>query len=104
LQKCITCSNKSIKGCQEWNKACIEAGLRPKKLNTLVKTLLVMFLIILILFHFCKSFVSSCFVNPKSISAGLQINSHYFKRHCNSGQQLFFVVIDKLLLVVSSHP
>jgi hypothetical protein len=44
LQKCITWPNKFGKGRQEWNKACIEVGLRPKKLNTLVKTRLVWFL------------------------------------------------------------
>jgi hypothetical protein len=38
LQKCITWFKKFGKGRQEWNKACSEIGIRPKKLNILVKT------------------------------------------------------------------
>jgi hypothetical protein len=34
LQKCITWLKKSGKGRQEWNKACVETGIHPKKLNT----------------------------------------------------------------------
>jgi hypothetical protein len=29
LHKCITWPNKSSKGYQKWNKACIEVGLKP---------------------------------------------------------------------------
>ncbi len=45
LQKCITWPKKLGKDHQEWNKACIEASLRPKKLNILMKTKLVLILI-----------------------------------------------------------
>jgi hypothetical protein len=38
LQKCIVWPKKSRKGRQEWNKACLNLGLPPRKLNTLVKT------------------------------------------------------------------
>jgi len=38
LQKCITWLKKSGKGRQEWNKACVETTIHPKKLNTPVKT------------------------------------------------------------------
>ena len=38
IQKCITWPKKSGKGRQEWEKACIDAGMRPRKLNTPVKT------------------------------------------------------------------
>ncbi len=38
LQKCITWFKNSGKGRQEWNKACLEIGICPKKLNTLMKT------------------------------------------------------------------
>ncbi len=41
LQKCITWPNFFGEGHREWNKVCIEASLRPMKLNTLVKTRLV---------------------------------------------------------------
>jgi len=37
LQKCITWL-KFGKGIHEWNKTCLEIGIRPKKLNTLIKT------------------------------------------------------------------
>ncbi len=38
LQKCITWPNFFLKGRQEWNKACIDSQIRPRKLNTLIKT------------------------------------------------------------------
>ncbi len=38
IQKCITWPKVFSKGQQAWNKACINFGLRPKKLNMLVKT------------------------------------------------------------------
>jgi hypothetical protein len=38
LQKCITWLKKFGKGRQEWNKACVETSIHPKKLNTPVKT------------------------------------------------------------------
>ncbi len=38
LQKCITWLKKSRKGKKEWNKACVETSIHPKKLNTLGKT------------------------------------------------------------------
>jgi 5'-3' exonuclease len=38
LQKCITWRKKSRKGKQEWNKACVETSICPKKLNTPMKT------------------------------------------------------------------
>jgi hypothetical protein len=38
MQKCITWPKKSRKGRQEWNKAYVEIGIHPKKLNTLLKT------------------------------------------------------------------
>ncbi len=38
LQKCITSFKKFAKGRQEWKKACVDIGIRPEKLNTLVKT------------------------------------------------------------------
>ncbi|KAJ7538060.1 hypothetical protein O6H91_11G033100 [Diphasiastrum complanatum] len=38
LQKTITWTKKSGKGRQEWTKACIDSGLRPRKLKTPVKT------------------------------------------------------------------
>jgi hypothetical protein len=44
LQICITWLKKSGKGRQEWNKACIEFDLKPKKLNIAMKTRLVWFL------------------------------------------------------------
>jgi hypothetical protein len=44
LHKYIYFFLKSNKGWQEWNKACVKASLRPRKLNTLVKTRLVFFL------------------------------------------------------------
>jgi hypothetical protein len=44
LQKCITWPKKFGKCHKKWKRACIEASLRPKKLNTLVKTQLVWFL------------------------------------------------------------
>jgi hypothetical protein len=44
LHKCITWPNKSGKDHQEWNKICIEVGL--KQPNTPMKTRLVLFLII----------------------------------------------------------
>jgi hypothetical protein len=41
IQKCITWLKKSGKGKQKWNKVCMDAGIQPKKLNTLLKTRLV---------------------------------------------------------------
>jgi hypothetical protein len=38
LQKCITWLKKSGKGRHEWNKACVETCIHPKKLNTPMKT------------------------------------------------------------------
>jgi len=38
LQKVITWTKKSRKGRHEWEKACINSGMRPWKLKTLVKT------------------------------------------------------------------
>ena len=38
LQSCITWTKKSGKGCQEWDRACIDAGLPTRKLKTPVKT------------------------------------------------------------------
>jgi hypothetical protein len=38
LQKTITWTKKFGEGRQEWEKACIECGLPPQKLKTLVKT------------------------------------------------------------------
>jgi hypothetical protein len=38
LQKCITWPKKYGNGRQEWNKACVEIGIHPKKLNILMKT------------------------------------------------------------------
>jgi hypothetical protein len=38
LQKTITWTKKFSEGRQEWEKACIECGLPPQKLKTLVKT------------------------------------------------------------------
>ena len=38
LQSCITWTKKSGKGCQEWEKACIDARLPTRKLKTPVKT------------------------------------------------------------------
>ncbi len=38
LQKCISWHKKSGKGKQEWNKAYVETGICPRKLNTLMKT------------------------------------------------------------------
>jgi len=38
LQKCITWLKKFGKGRHEWNKTCLEIGIRPKKLNTPIKT------------------------------------------------------------------
>ena len=38
LQSCITWTKKSGKGRQEWDKACIDAGLPTRKLKTPVKT------------------------------------------------------------------
>jgi hypothetical protein len=46
LHKSITWPNKSGKNHQEWNKICIEVGLKLRKLNTPMKTRLVLFLII----------------------------------------------------------
>jgi hypothetical protein len=37
LQKCIIWPKKSRKGRQEWNKACVETSIRPRKSNILVK-------------------------------------------------------------------
>jgi hypothetical protein len=33
LQKCITWPKKFGKGRHEWNKACVETSIHPKKLN-----------------------------------------------------------------------
>ncbi len=38
LQKYINWLKEFGKGRPEWNKACVEIGIRPRKLNTLVKT------------------------------------------------------------------
>jgi hypothetical protein len=38
LQKCITWPKQSKEGGQQWTKTCVEFGLAPRKLNTLVKT------------------------------------------------------------------
>ena len=38
IHKCITWPKKSGKGRQEWNRACLDSGKRPRKLNTPVKT------------------------------------------------------------------
>jgi hypothetical protein len=54
LHKCNNCLNKSSKGWQEWNKACVETNLRPRKLNILMKTMLVFFR------HFVFYFISLC--------------------------------------------
>jgi hypothetical protein len=54
LQKCITWLKKFGEGHQEWSRACIEVGLKPKKLNTLVKTKLVWFLDIKIFVPFLQ--------------------------------------------------
>jgi hypothetical protein len=61
LQKCITWPKKFSEGHQEWNKIYIEISLRPKNLNVPMKIKLVMFFIILLLFHFGKFFVSSSY-------------------------------------------
>jgi hypothetical protein len=37
LQKTITWTKKSRKGRHEWEKACVERGLQPQKLKTLMK-------------------------------------------------------------------
>ncbi len=37
LQKTITWTNKSGKGRHEWERTCVEKGLKLKKLKTLVK-------------------------------------------------------------------
>jgi hypothetical protein len=39
LQKCITWPNKLGKGRQEWEKACTNSSLSPRKLNTSMKTM-----------------------------------------------------------------
>jgi hypothetical protein len=52
LHKCINCLNKSNKGWKKWNKAYVETNLRPRKLNTLMKTRLVLFLNFFFLFYF----------------------------------------------------
>jgi hypothetical protein len=38
MQKCFTWPKKSRNGTQEWNKACANSSLPPRKLNTLVMT------------------------------------------------------------------
>jgi len=43
IQKCITWSKKFGKGRLEWNKACMDARICPKKLNTLIKTKLIFY-------------------------------------------------------------
>jgi hypothetical protein len=40
IQKCITWLKKFGKGKQEWNKECMDARIDPRKLNTLVNTML----------------------------------------------------------------
>lgn len=35
IYKCITQPKKFGKGRQEWNKTCVDFGLRPRKFNTL---------------------------------------------------------------------
>jgi hypothetical protein len=52
LQKCITWPKKFGEGHQEWNKIYIEVSLKPKNLNIPLKIRLVMFFVILLLFHF----------------------------------------------------
>ncbi len=37
LQKTITWTKKSDKGCQKWQKACEQVGVPPQKLKTLMK-------------------------------------------------------------------
>ncbi len=56
LCKCISYLNKASKGWQEWNKTCVETSLRPRKLNTLMKTRLVLFLDILFFIYFNARF------------------------------------------------
>jgi hypothetical protein len=41
IKKCNTWLKKSSKGKQQWNKACMDVGIQPRKLNTLIKTKLV---------------------------------------------------------------
>ncbi len=43
IQKCITWLKKFGKGIQKWNKECMDARINPKKLNTLVNTMLVFY-------------------------------------------------------------
>ncbi len=43
IHKCITWSKKFGKGRLEWNKACMDARICPKKLNTLIKTKLIFY-------------------------------------------------------------
>jgi hypothetical protein len=57
MQKCITWPKKFGEGHQGWNKIYIEVSLRPQKLNIPLKIRLVMFFVILLLFHFLKFFV-----------------------------------------------
>ncbi len=38
LKKCIIWPKEFGKSRHEWNKACLEIAIRPKKLNTLIKT------------------------------------------------------------------
>jgi hypothetical protein len=38
IQKCITWPKFFRKGRQEWSKACIDVKIRPRKLNTPIKT------------------------------------------------------------------
>ncbi len=38
VQKCIIWPNKSKKGKREWENACVNSSLPPRKMNTLVKT------------------------------------------------------------------
>jgi hypothetical protein len=44
------------KGWHQWNKACIEVGLRPRKLNILMKIKFVLFLDIVIFVFICVHF------------------------------------------------
>ncbi len=52
LQKCITWFKKFGKGRQELNKTCVETNIWPKKLNTLMKTRSLCFIIISTIYNF----------------------------------------------------
>jgi hypothetical protein len=103
LQKCITWPKKSRKGRHEWNKACSDSNLPPRKLNIPMKTRWLFNLLQknfkIIVFFISYWFVLIRYSNIAILSyfTNLPAKSLCFKKHCNSRMLLLFITIGRIL-------